>query len=250
MTDRITIFSFWHFAYIFVIAAMTVGLSFLVYHLKEDKKHIPIKIVGYSLFTLYLIDFFVEFALYRYGVWEVNTIIYKLPFHFCTFCAPFIVVVQTFEKLKPLREQAAMLGIVSAASYLVLPGTSLDELFYGYVVIQTMVYHGLLLAWGITAIVGGYAKIDIKHCWRSLLTICAVVAWAWLGIAIFDKGEGTFDWAFLLGQSFTFIPPKIMTLVVIGFVFGLHMVLYGLIYLIVYLKAGLRPKEEGVPTTK
>ena len=68
--------------------------------------------------------------------------------------------------------------------------------------------------------------------------------WAAFGNVVYSEegwGKG-FDWFFITGKTFPFIPQILMPLVVAFCTFGMVIVIYGLYYLVDYIIKGQKSK--------
>lgn len=94
---------------------------------------------------------------------------------------------------------------------------------------------------------------SLKNCYKSLIAICIIAAWAMLGnitygVAWGDAGgEPHYDWFFLTGSTFPFVPTWLMPFAVIAAVFGMVMIIYGIYYLVLHI-ADKRSKDELADT--
>jgi len=122
--------------------------------------------------------------------------------------------------------------------YIVYPGSALGtESPFCYEIIQTFVYHGLLLAYGVLLITTQTVIPNIKNSNKSLIGIGITMIWAALGNIVYSEegwGKG-YDWFFITGKTFPFIPQFLMPLVVVACTFGMVIVIYGLYYLVDYI---------------
>ena len=76
----------------------------------------------------------------------------KLPFHICTLLCPVIAFTQFNKRFACIKEPVAFLSVISPLMYIVYPGSALGtESPFCYEIIQTFVYHGVLLAYCLIA---------------------------------------------------------------------------------------------------
>ena len=63
--------------------------------------------------------------------------------------------------------------------------------------VQTMFYHGVLMAWGILNLAFGAVKPDIKKIWKSAVLLICITLWAKLGNVLMEH-----NWFFLEEDAF------------------------------------------------
>lgn len=173
-------FSLCHILYLFIIFATIVAIVILFRNKSKEFKH---KVVDYSVtiaFTLYMLDFF--FMPLSQGEIAIT----KLPFHLCTLMSILCFICRRIKKLEKFKTTFTLLGMIGALMYLVYPAgvrTGSGEYYDGYTyrIIQTVLYHGIMLAQGVFAIAFG----DIELKWSTLkydiITILIIIVWALLG---------------------------------------------------------------------
>lgn len=142
-------------------------------------------------------------------------------------------------KLFETREEPiAFLSIISPLMYIVYPGSALGtQSPFCYEIMQTFFYHGLLLAYGVLMLTTRTVIPHMKNSYQSLIGICLTAVWAALGNIVYSEegwGKG-YDWFFITGKTFPFVPPVLMPLVVIACTFGMVLTIYGIYYLAVYI---------------
>lgn len=251
---EIAFLSFFHILYLAMIIGLSIALAcYLNKH--EDKKKSTLRILAYSLVVLYLADFFIQ----PFFSSDFTMNIDKLPFHICTMMCPVVAFTQFNSKFDKIREPVAFLATAASLMYLVYPGSAIGELSpFCYKVLQTFVYHGVLFAWGVNTIASGQFVPTIKNWYKSLIGLCMVAAWATIGNLSYntsylgnDPNAHHYDWFFLTGTTFSFVPPYIMPFVVIAAVFSVVMCLYGIYYLYMHFNKNHAQKksEEKIECT-
>ena len=242
-------FSIPHIVYMVLIFGGIIGTWFAFKNKGAEKKEKVLRFLAYALALSYLSDFFVhEFV---YG--GLNTD--KLPFHICTIMCPVVAFTEFNSKFDKFREPVAILAIVAPLMYLVYPGNAIGDISpFCYKIIQTFVYHGLLFSWGFNTLASGLFVPNIRNCYKSLIGICLIAAWATIGNLSYntsylgnDPDAHHYDWFFLTGTTFPFVPPYLMPLAVITAVFGVVMCVYGLYYLYMHIlnKKNAKSPEEA-----
>lgn len=239
--------------------AIAIGAAIaLAYYLKAhpEKKTAALRILAYSLVISYVADFFVQPFIsmeattspnFNYGDFEMN--IDKLPFHICTVLCPIVAFTQFNAKFDKFKEPVAFLAIAAPLMYMVYPGNAIGEISpFCYKIIQTFVYHGILFSWGLNTLASGQFVPKLKNCYKSLIGICIIAAWATLGNLAYNTsyagGDGNhhYDWFFLTGSSFS-MPPYIMPFAVIAIFFSVVLCIYGLYYAYVSIMAKREAKK-------
>ena len=222
----ITAFSLTHIVYLLLIAGAIVGL-FLSFRKKgEEKTEKILRILAYALTISYLSDFFVHD--FVYGGLNMD----KLPFHICTVLCPIVAFTQFNKRFKKFLEPVAMLSIVAPLMYLCYPASVGDGEPWCYQAVQTMFYHGTLLAWGILNVAFGKVKPQLKNCWKGLILLLIITLWAKLGNILLEH-----NWFFLNEDAFYIglvaggIIPKWSLMVINPVAFFLVILaVYGIIY--------------------
>ncbi len=229
---EITLFSIWHFLYIFIIAGAIVGAAFALRKKSASTKQQTLKIISIVTLCLYITDFFLQ-PFVSGTPFTLN--IDKLPFHICTLMGIVAVFAQYSNKVW-FKEIASALAIVGSLMYLTYPGSALGGVTpWCYQVVQTMVYHGMLLMWGVLTLTTGEVKLHWKKIWMPLVALCVVALWATIGNVCYNSsyvgGDGNhhWDWFFLTGTTFPFVPTWLMPFAVVTAVFSVVCCIY-LIY--------------------
>ena len=258
---EIDVFNFWHILYVaLIVGAMIVGGIYMNKATEETKNKV-FSILVTVLCALYAFDFF-AIPLYLTETLEGGEIFYtldvdKLPFHICTVLCPVVAFVQFNKKFARFREPVAILAIVAPLMYITYPNGAVGGISaLCYKIIQTFLYHGVLLAWGYLNLATGTVKPAFKRCYKVLIGICLIALWATVGNLTYNEsyiGEGSakhYDWFFLTGTSFG-MHPALMPFAVIAAVFGVALMVYGLYYLVLHIaskKSSANVKEEETAT--
>ena len=148
----------------------------------------------------------------------------------------------------------AILAIVAPLMYMTYPGAAVGELHtFCYKVVQTFIYHGVLFAWGYLNLATGYVKPVFKRCYKVVIGLCLIACWAMLGnisygYAYRENADPHYDWFFLTGSTFDFVPKPLMPFVVIAAVFCVALMVYGIYYLVLHIQSrvGRKPADEKV----
>ncbi len=187
----ITAFSIPHIVYLVLI----FGGIFLAWRLLRnqtaEKKEGALRFIAYAVVLSYLSDFFVhEFV---YGGMNMD----KLPFHICTVLCPLSAIAQFHHKGHKILEPVAVLSVLAPMMYLCYPASIGDGEPWCYQAVQTMFFHGMLMAWGILNLALGKVQLNWKHCWTSAVALVAITLWAKLGNVLLEH-----NWFFLNEDAF------------------------------------------------
>lgn len=188
---KVTAFSISHFVYMFLIFG-GIFLGWLLLHKKSpEKKEQALRFLAYALAFSYFSDFF--FHEFVYGEMNMD----KLPFHVCTVLCPLMLVAQFNRKGHKIIEPVVVLAVLGPLMYLCYPASIGDGEPWCYQAIQTMFFHGVLLAWGILNLALGKVQLDMKHFWKIAAMLVAITLWAKLGNILLEH-----NWFFLNEDAF------------------------------------------------
>lgn len=224
----ITPFSIAHIVYLVLIFGSII-LFWLNYRNKSaDKQEKLLRALAYALVISYISDFF--FHEFVYG--GLNTD--KLPFHICTVLCPLVCFAQFNRNGRKIKEPVAVLATLAPMMYLCFPASVGSGEPWCYQAVQTMFFHGVLMAWGILNIALGEVKPDIRNCWTSGVLLVGITLWAKLGNVLMEH-----NWFFLEEDAFYIglvengIIPKWSLMIINPIVFFLAVLaVYGVCYAI------------------
>ncbi len=221
----ITLFSVWHFLYILIIVGGSFLTALLLKGRSTKSKTEVLDILSYAVPIVYILDFFIMPL--SQSDFSIN--VDKLPFHICTVMAFFIPLVQFNHRLKGLKTPVVCLSLVASLMYITYPGTAIGDILpWCYRVVQTFLYHGLMFAWGFLHLTTGQVVLKYRNIWKELMFIFCMVVWATLGNSIYSNETHIYDWFFVNGVTFPFVPEPLMPLTVIAAVFGMCAIIYGI----------------------
>jgi hypothetical protein len=235
----------WHILYVLIIFGSTFVLGWYISKKDKEAKEKLLRTLACATVLVYVIDFFIQ-PLMDGGAGVMN--VDKLPFHICTVLCPVLAFVQFNKRFERFSEPVAFLAMVGPMMYLVYPGGAIGDISpFCYKIIQTFVYHGLVFSWGFNMIATGRVKPSIKRgWWRALIGLLLVALWATLGNLSHNSnvdGDPHYDWFFLTGSTFPFVPKALMPLAVIVAVFSATMALYGVYYAVIAVKHRLSEND-------
>lgn len=184
---HLTPFSVYHIAYMVLIFGGITLLWLMLRQKSQHKQLEALRILAYLLVFSYLSDFF--FHDFVYGSLNLD----KLPFHLCTALCPAIAMAQFRRNGQKIAEPVGVLAILCSLMYLCYPASVGTGEPWCYQTVQTMFYHGLLLAWGSLTFAFGIIKPHIRHIWKCGVALVLITLWAKLG----NLTYGDYNWFFL-----------------------------------------------------
>ena len=209
-------FNLWHFLYLFIIAGVITGAAFLLKNKNEKTQKKVLNILSICVLCWYITIFFMQ--PFINGDNELN--IDKLPFHICTLMS-IVGVFAQFSKKEWFKEVAVTLAMAGTLMYLTYPSTAFHhDAPWCFKVMETMIYHSALFAWGLLSLTTKQVKLHYKNMYMPLIGLCCIAVWATIGNVCYNVsyvGDGIhhhYDWFFLTGSSFG-MSPYIMPILVI-----------------------------------
>ena len=250
---EIAFLNVFHILFFTIILGSTFALAFYLSK-HEDKKNPTLRFIAYAIVALYISDFFIQ----PFMSSDFSMNIDKLPFHICTALCPIVAFTEFNSKFNKIKEPVAILAIVGPIMYLVYPGNAIGEISpFCYKILQTFIYHGMVFAWGVNTLASGQFIPHVKNCYKSLIGICCIAVWATIGNFAYntsylgnDPDASHFDWFFLTGSTFSFLPPYLMPLGVIAAVFSVVMCIYGIYHLYMHIYNKRKVKNAALPEEK
>ena len=237
-----TCFGVWHLCYIAAALAVIAAIFFLTRKKGDDvKRKVTSAAIGFS-FGLYVLDFFL--MPFAYEMIDIE----KLPFHVCTTMCVMCFLSRHVPALEKFRMPFALLGFVSNLVYFIYPA---GVMWHGvhplsYRVIQTLLFHASMAAYGFFTLAFDNEGLHIKKCPRDLLTITMMTCWATVGNLLYRGEAGSyshdFNWFFTEQDPFGMIPrsvaPYVMPFIDIAVFFAAELIVYAVYYLIKKISAG------------
>lgn len=225
-------FNLWHFGYLILI----FGLILLAYFLLRDKSaEAKNKLLsGLALFVIisYVSDYL--FHDFVYASYNAETGEYtaaglnmdKLPFHICTTMGIVITFAQFNRRLERFLEPIAAVAIVGPLMYLVYPSTGVGGEPWCYRVMQTVFFHGALMAWGILTVAFGKTSLRWKNVWKAEILLVMITIWAKFGCEMLE-----YNWMFLNYNPFGIAAldlPWLLPILVPTAIFAVVTTVYGI----------------------
>ena len=224
-------FGIWHILYMAVIFGSILLTVLLLRNREEKCRQKAIKAALYLAFGLYMADFFLMPLAYGYIDIE------KLPFHMCTLMCLLSFLSARGVLFEKYRKQFALLGLVSNLIYVIYPaGVGWYQIHpFSYRVVQTLLFHGAMTAYGILTLALDDDKLTFKSSLQELPVIVVVTLWAILGNTLYNGAAGEYDhffnWFFVVRDPFYILPediaPYIMPFIMILVIYAADLLIYG-----------------------
>jgi len=238
---EITLFSIWHILYIVLILGLAIGAYFILRHKSDKAKQTTLSVLAILTIGFYIFDFFIM----PFSEGEIN--IDKLPFHICTLTGIFIPFAQFNKKFDKIKSVIVTFAIVASLMYITYPGSALGGVTpWCYKVVQTFIYHGLVFAWGFLSLSLNSVKLEWKKIWKEAVGIVIIIAWAmfanWAYLGI-PNGHH-YDWFFVTGSTFPFVPAWLMPFAVFAAVYGMCALIYLINWGVRKIATNVKTKRE------
>ena len=119
----------------------------------------------------------------------------KLPFHVCTAMCVMCFLARRQPQLEKLQLPLAVRALASNLIYTVYPAGVGWYLVHplSYRVIQTLLFHGSMTAYGVLFLAYGGQRPTWKKCGQTLPVIVAMTLWAMLGNWLYNGTSGSYD---------------------------------------------------------
>ncbi len=182
-----------------------------------------------------------------------NIDIDKLPFHLCTLMSITCFLSRHNATVAKFKTSFTLMGMIGGLMYVTYPsGVADGEIsIFCYRIIQTLIYHGLMVAYGVFCLVFEDIKLEWKKCYKEGIMIACMAVWAVIGNNAYAGVEGgrTFNWFFVMNDPFGLLPsdvaPFIMPFVMSVVIFVMVALIYGIYHIIVkLLSKNINTKEE------
>ena len=236
--SSVALFGWQHWLYIIGIIAGVVGLSVLFARKSEGTKSRVLNITAVLVVGLYLFDFFVQ-PFWHDGEMAIN----KLPFHICTLVGVLIPFVNFSNKFKFARQTVVVWAILAPLAFVLLPLNYINRAIepYSYPIIQTFVFHGLEIFWGVFMLVSGKVVLRWRDIWQPVVGLFVVALWATIGQELYYPDS--------VGENFLFLRTDISDVaaqwLLIPALFLAAVINIALLYLIYWLAIKLGQKLKN-----
>lgn len=223
-------FGLWHLIYLFIaITAIVIAVVYLKNKEKRTTQKAGSLLINCA-FGLYIADFFL--MPFAYGEIDIE----KLPFHVCTAMCVMCFWSRHNAFLGRYKQQFALLGFISNLVYMIYPAGLMWYQVHplSYRVVQTLLFHGLMTAYGLLVLLFDEVIFDRKQRRRDLALLGSMTLWAILGNTLYT-GEAwghtnNFNWFFTTRDPFYILPetiaPFIMPILNITVFFAVERLFY------------------------
>lgn len=204
-----TCLGLWHWLYMLVIFGAIFAIWWFARNQDEKTKHRVANGAISCAFALYMLDFFL--MPFAYGEIDID----KLPFHMCTAMCILSFFARRSEFLGKFRTTFALLGLISNLIYVVYPaGIAWHQVHpLSYRAVQTLLFHGAMLAYGIFVLALETKELPWEHCQKELAVIAGITVWALLGNLLYSGNVGdyvhAFNWFFVQQDPFGMLPAQV-----------------------------------------
>ena len=223
-------FNIWHIIYLAVIFGAIILTVCLLKKRSRKAKTLAVDIAIGSAFGLYILDFFM--MPFAYGEIDLE----KLPFHVCTAMCVLCFLSRRIHFLSRFKSQLALLGLVSNLIYVIYPAGVMWYQVHplSYRVLQTLIFHGLMTAYGVFAIAFEDVKLEVKTWYKDLAVVSGMALWALIGNTLYNGSVGeyshNFNWFFVIRDPFYLLPadisPYVMPFIVVAVFFAVEMAVH------------------------
>ena len=219
-------FDLLHCCFIVFFVAVAVLLCLYVKNKTQQiRTKIINRVVGVAL-GLYILDFFL--MPFAYDAINID----KLPFHVCTTMCVMCFWSRYNAFLGRFRLQFAMLGFLSNLTYLIYPAGMMWLNIHplSYRVVQTLVFHGVMMVYGTLVLVYERREFSWKKVYKDLIVVALMAAWARLGNFLYNSSAKMYNWFFVVQDPFNLFPattaPYIMPFFNVALFFAVALVVY------------------------
>ena len=202
-------FGLWHLIYLLI--AIT-AIAIVIVCLKNKCKEVAQKTISRLIncaFGLYIADFFL--MPFAYGEIDIE----KLPFHICTAMCVMCFLSRHNAFFGRFKQQFALLGFISNLVYMIYPAGLMWYQVHplSYRVIQTLLFHGLMTAYGLLVLLFDEVSFDRKQRCKDLAVLISMTLWAILGNTLYTGQAwgrtNNFNWFFTTRDPFYLLPENI-----------------------------------------
>jgi len=182
-----------HLVLILIAIALPI-IFYLIYRNKSDVKKLKfLRFLSFLIPFLYALDFFFQ-PFYRQANGDLGSLTTdKLPFHICTLCGVLIPFVYFNRKCRKFRDIVVVWSFIAAAIYIIYPGHVLDDTpVLSYSVLQSFMYHILLILWSMMMFMTRATEFKLKNWWRPIPLLFIEILWASIGNSMYYPTEDFF----------------------------------------------------------
>lgn len=167
-------FSLCQIIYLLIISFIIVITVVLYRKRNEEEK---LKLINYTL-ILAVIVYITDFFLMPFSEGEIS--LDKLPFHICTLMSIMSLLSRKTKIFARFKTSFTLMGMIGATLYLAYPAGVNEADGYSYRIIQTVLYHGLMIAYGVFSIAFGDLNLSRKTLKYDLVAITSLALLAFV----------------------------------------------------------------------
>lgn len=182
-------FSLCHIIYLLLIIAAIV---LVIYLFKDKSQATKTKVINLTV-TIALCLYIADFFLMPFSEGKIN--IDKLPFHLCTSMSVMCFLARHNKKVAPFKTAFTILGLIGGLMYLTYPSGVAEADGYSYRIIQTVLYHGLMIAQGVFAFAFDDLDLDWKKIYYDAIAIAGLAVWAFIGNTLYSGTNEALSYA-------------------------------------------------------
>ena len=173
-------FGLCHILYLLIIIG---AIALTIYLFRNKTQEAKTKLINVTItlaLCLYIADFFL--MPFSNGYIDID----KLPFHLCTSMSIMCVLARNTKFFAKFKTSFTLMGLIGALMYLTYPSGVSEADGYSYRIIQTVIYHGLMIAQGVFAIAFNDIDLSKKTLKYDAIAIVALAIWAYLGNTLYS----------------------------------------------------------------
>ncbi len=243
------LYNIWHILFLLLFISVLMFVVFFFRNKSEKTKQLIINICINGAIILYALDFFIM----PFSRGSIDTD--KLPFHICTLMSIACFASRHNRIIGKMKTTFALMGMLGAILYVFNPsGVATGEVsIFCYRIIQTLLYHSLMIAYGVCALVFGDIKLEWKKCYKDLLGLVGLAVFALIGNyaysgQIVDGEPRNFNWFSMVSDPFGALPeniaPYLSPFIIVFCMFGMIMCIYGVYFLVKLIAAKCKRKTK------
>lgn len=219
-------FDLWHIGFILFFAVLCIMICLYLRKCPEERRTRVITALVSVAFGLYMLDFFL--MPFAYGAIDTE----KLPFHICTTMCVMCFISRHNAFFGRFKLQFAALGFLSNLVYLIYPAGMMWLGIHplSYRVVQTLLFHGVMMVYGLQVLVYEGNEFCWKKCYKDLAVVAGMTLWALLGNSLYNSDKEFFNWFFVVRDPFNMFPahiaPFVMPFLNTALFFSVEMLIY------------------------
>ena len=234
----VALFGWQHWLFIILICSSVVALSIVFVNKSEKTKDRVLNITAVLVIFVYVFDFFVQ-PFWNDGAIAIN----KLPFHICTLVGVLIPFVNFCNVFKFAKQTIVVWAILAPLMFILFPLNYINRAVepYSYPIIQTFLFHGLEVFWGVFMLVSKKVVLRWRDVWQPIVGLLPVAAWATIGQELYYPDRVGENFLFLRTDISAYAPQWIL----VPAMFLTAAIVIALLYLIYWLVIKLKDRAKN-----